>query len=100
MTISIGSVGTQPKTELGESAVDRLTSSATSNLSRESEAGVADETTTLLAGTASIAALTNVAMNGDNSRMGKVEQLREAVAAGTYKPAPEGTADALLAEWR
>jgi len=100
MTISIGGLGAQPKTDLGDSTVDRVTSSAAHKASQESEAGVAGETTTLLAGAAGMAALTEVAMNGDESRMSRVEQLRGAVAAGTYQVAPREVADAILAEWR
>jgi flagellar biosynthesis anti-sigma factor FlgM len=100
MTISIGGLGAQPKTELGDSTVDRVTSNAANKTSQDSDTGVSGETTTLLAGAASLAALTKVAMSSNDSRASKVEQLRAAVAAGTYKLAPGGIADALLAEWK
>jgi flagellar biosynthesis anti-sigma factor FlgM len=100
MTLSIGGLGTQPKSELGGSTVDRVTSTAANRAAEESDTGVAGETTTLLAGAAGMAALTNIALNGDGSRMSKVEQLRDSVAAGTYKVAPGEIADALLAEWQ
>lgn len=100
MAISIGGLGAQPNTELGDSTVDRVTSSAANKASQENEAGVTGETTTLMAGAAGMAALTKVAMSGDESRLSKVEQLRGAVADGTYKLAPGEIADALLAEWR
>jgi flagellar biosynthesis anti-sigma factor FlgM len=100
MTLSIGGFGTQPKSELGGSTVDRVTSNAANRAAEEGDAGVAGETTTLLAGAASMAALTNIALNGDGSRMSKVEQLRDSVASGTYKVAPAEIADAVLAEWQ
>lgn len=100
MTISIGGLGAQPKTELGDSTIDRVTSNAASKTSQDSEAGVAGETTTLLSGAANLAALAKVAMNTDDSRTSKVEQLREAVVGGTYKLATGEVADALLSEWQ
>ncbi len=99
MTISINGLGAQPKTELGDSTVDRVTSSASNKTSQQSDAGLASETTSLLAGAAGMTALKNLAMTGDESRMNKVEQLRQSIAAGTYKPAPLEIADALLSEW-
>jgi flagellar biosynthesis anti-sigma factor FlgM len=100
MTISIGSLGAQPKTELGDSTVDRVTSNATNKAFQDSEAGVSGETTTLLAGATNVVALTNVAMNAGDSSTSRVEQLREALAAGTYKLAPGEIADAILSEWQ
>jgi flagellar biosynthesis anti-sigma factor FlgM len=100
MTISIGGFGSQPKTDLTEPNVDRITSSVPNKGAQAAEAAPADETTTLVAGAASLAALTKLAMNGDETRIGKIEQLRQDIAAGAYKLEPANIADALLAEWR
>ncbi len=100
MTISIGGLGPQPKTDFGEPNVDRVTSSVPDKGSQAPEAAPPDETTTLVAGAASLAALTKLAMNGDERRIGKVEQLRQDIAAGAYKSEPPNIADALLAEWK
>jgi anti-sigma28 factor (negative regulator of flagellin synthesis) len=101
MTISIGGLGPQPETQASEFDADRLSSSGATKVSPESEPGLADEATpTLIAGTASISALTSAAMNGDDSRAGRVEQLRQSVAAGAYQLQPlRDIADAVLAEW-
>lgn len=100
MTISIGGLDPQPKTEFGEQNVERAIANAANKDPQGTEAAPTDVRTTLLAGTASIAALTQMAMNGDDTRAGKVEQLRQQVSAGTYKVEPARVADALLGEWQ
>lgn len=100
MTISIGGLGPQPKTDFGEPNVDRVTSGSENKASRGADAGIFAETTTLLAGAANLAALTKIAMNGDESRTGRVEQLRQDIAAGAYKAEPTKIADSLLPEWQ
>lgn len=100
MTISIGGLGPQPRTDISEGKVDHVTSSVANKASQSAEAGTEGATTALMSSAASLAALTKIAMNGDETRARKVEQLRHDVAAGTYKLEPTKIADALLAEWQ
>ncbi|MGA8299051.1 MAG: hypothetical protein WCB53_17670 [Terriglobales bacterium] len=107
MTISIGGLSSQPLSPQPETAANEfdatpLTSNISINGSQAADAGTADEITpTLIAGTASISALTSMAMNADDSRLSHVEQLRQSVADGTYQLKPlASVAEALLAEWR
>ena len=99
MTILIGGLGSQPKTDFSEPNVDRVTSSVP-NKGQAAEAAPAGETTTLVAGATSLAAFAKLAMNGDETRGDKVEQLRQDIAAGAYKLERDNIADALLAEWK
>jgi negative regulator of flagellin synthesis FlgM len=102
MTISIGSVGSQPTTELNEST-DRVTSSQ-ANAAREAEdlssSSSSESTTTVLSGAASVATLTAQALDQGNVRTDRVDQLRQAIANGTYQVEPAKIADAMLAEWQ
>jgi flagellar biosynthesis anti-sigma factor FlgM len=100
MTISIGSLASQPKTEFNETAVDRVTSSQTNKAHEGADVESTSETTTLVAGAANLAALKSAALEGNGVRTDKVEQLRQAISAGTYKVEPSQVADAMLAEWR
>jgi len=102
MTISIGGLGPQhleSQEKINDANIDRVTSNATNQTAHTTEAGGEGETTKFTASAANIAALTKLAMNGDDARAEKVEQLRQQVATGTYKPEPSATADALLSEW-
>ncbi|HTR27132.1 MAG TPA: flagellar biosynthesis anti-sigma factor FlgM [Terriglobales bacterium] len=104
MTISIGGLGSQPlgqqpRTDLNEANVDRVTSNAANHAGQTAEAATDGETTNLTAGTANLAALNKLAMSDDETRSEKVEKLRQKVAAGNYKPEPSAIADALLSEW-
>ena|ERR1700690_818035 len=99
MTISIGGMGSQPRTEFTESPVDRVTSSQ-SNKAREGTDAPSTETTTLLAGATSLASLTATAMDIPGVRTDRVEQLRQAIASGTYQVEPSQVADAILKEWQ
>jgi negative regulator of flagellin synthesis FlgM len=99
MTILIGGMGSQPRTEFTDSPVDRVTSSQ-NNIAREATDAPATETTTLLAGATSMAALTAAAMDTSGVRTDRVEQLRQAIATGTYNVEPSQVADAMLKEWQ
>lgn len=99
MTISIGDIGSQPRTEFTESPVDRVTSSL-NNKAHEGSDAPATETATLLAGATSLAALNAAAMDTARVRTDKVEQLRQSIAAGTYQVEPAQVADAMLKEWQ
>lgn len=102
MTISIGSVGSQPATELNEST-DRVTSSQ-ANKVREtddlSSSSSNDSTTTVLSSAASVATLTAKALDESSVRTDRVDQLRQAIANGTYQVEPAKIADAMIAEWQ
>ena len=101
MTISIGGLGPRPETHLDEANVDRVTSSQEKTVSKGPEATLADGTTTsLLSAAASLTSLTQLAMQADEASPGKVDQLGQEIAAGTYKVEPAKIADALLAEWQ
>jgi flagellar biosynthesis anti-sigma factor FlgM len=100
MTISIGGMDSQPRTELTESNVDRVTSSQNNNKVRDGAEAPTTETTTLLAGTTSLAALTAAAIDTSGVRTDRVEQLRQAIATGTYRVEPGQVADAMLKEWQ
>ncbi|MFZ3266980.1 MAG: flagellar biosynthesis anti-sigma factor FlgM [Terriglobales bacterium] len=100
MTISIGGMGSQPRTEFTESPVDRVTSSENNQKAREGTDTPTTETTTLLAGTTSLAALTSAAVETSGVRTDKIEQLRQAIAGGTYQVDPSQVADAMLKEWQ
>ncbi len=104
MTISIGAMGSQPRTELNDSSVDRVTSSRNDKTNEKSEASSTDassvETTSLVAGTTNLATLTATAMQSGDVRTDKVAQLRQAIASGTYQVEPAQVADAMLKEWR
>jgi negative regulator of flagellin synthesis FlgM len=99
MTISIGGVGSQPRTEFTESSVDRVTTSQ-SNKAREGTDAPSAETTTLLASTTGLQSLTAAAMGSDEVRTDKVSQLREAIANSSYQIDPGQVADAMLKEWQ
>jgi flagellar biosynthesis anti-sigma factor FlgM len=100
MTIPIGGLSPQPKTEFNDHDVEPVASPPSNKHLQGGGSALADERTTLLSATASMATLTQIAMNGDDSRAAKIEQLRQEVAAGTYKVDPAEIADAILRNWR
>jgi len=79
MAISIGGTGSQPVGEFIESTIDRVTSSQSNKVQEGAEASTSgSETTSLLAGASSLAALTATAMDSGGFRSDKVDQLRQA----------------------
>jgi flagellar biosynthesis anti-sigma factor FlgM len=104
MTISIGGMGSQSRTELNDSSVDRVTSNRNDKTNDKSETSAAEassaETTSLVAGRTSLATLTATAMQGEDVRTDKVAQLRQAIGSGTYQVEPAQVAEAMLKEWQ
>ncbi len=101
MTISIGGLGSQPVGEFIESTIDRVTSSQNNKVQDGADATTTgSETTSLLAGASSLAALTATAMDSGGFRSDKVDQLRQSIANGTYQIEPNQVADAMLKEWQ
>jgi flagellar biosynthesis anti-sigma factor FlgM len=101
MAISIGGAGSQPVGEFIESTIDRVTSSQSNKVQEGAEASTSgSETTSLLAGASSLAALTATAMDSGGFRSDKVDQLRQAIASGSYHIEPNQVADAMLKEWQ
>ncbi|MGA9527429.1 MAG: flagellar biosynthesis anti-sigma factor FlgM [Terriglobales bacterium] len=102
MTISIGSLSSQPTTEPTQST-DHVTSSI-ANKTKDAEdlssSSSNESTTTLLSSAASVATLTAQALDQNSIRTDRVEQLRQSIANGTYQVEPAKVADAMLAEWR
>lgn len=101
MTISVGSTLSQPKTELNESNIDRVTSNLGNKIREgvETESATETATTLLLSVASNLASLASTAMQAGDIRSDKVEQLRQAISAGTYKVDPGQVADSMIDEW-
>jgi flagellar biosynthesis anti-sigma factor FlgM len=96
MTIPIGGIGSQPRLDINEFPLDRVTSSGSNKAHESSDAASAAETTTLTSGAASVATLTAAAMSDGGIRSDKVDQLRQAIKAGEYNVDPNAVADAMI----
>ncbi len=79
--------------------MDRVTTGQ-SNKTREGTDTQSAETTTLLSGATSLAALTATAMGTDEVRSDKIAQLRQSISNGSYQIDPSQVADAMLKEWQ
>jgi flagellar biosynthesis anti-sigma factor FlgM len=100
MAMSINDLISQTKTNISEPNVERPTLNQQHETPPGNDSVAADGTTLSLSPATSVATLTKLAMNGDDARIGKVDQLRNDIATGAYNLDPAAIADALMAEWR